>query len=295
MLFVLGFVNLHRKKKTMIIQENGILCRENYDKHSKDVEYLKNYYAEHKGFPLFNQVLIETRTDCNNHCTFCPQTHFKKNLGVMSIDCFYGIINQLIEIQYAGRIAFFLSNEPLLDNRLIDMIKIARSSSPRFFLDITTNGKLLTLAILDKLFAFGLDNITINDYRADRDSGMSIISDNLREIMDKYKNNPKVSYRPRRTDEILFNYAGIIHQRETNNKYGFCNYPFRKIAIAYNGEILLCCNDFSYKTSMGNIFKDSMVDVWNSDEFNQHRVALLNNERIGLCAKCNEVQNYSIY
>jgi radical SAM protein with 4Fe4S-binding SPASM domain len=279
----------------MIIQENGILSRKNNDKYSKDIEYLKKYYAEHNEFPLFNQVLIETRTDCNNHCIFCPQTHFQKPLGIMSIDCFCEIINQLIKVQYAGRIAFLLSNEPLLDNRLIDMIKIARTASPRFFLDLTTNGKLLTLAMLDKLFAYGLDNITINDYRADRDFDKNIISDNLLEIMDKYKNNPKVTYRPRRTDEILSNYAGIIHQIETNNKYGFCNYPFRKIAIAYNGEILLCCNDFSYKTTMGNIFKDSIIDVWHSEVFNQHRVALLNNERIGLCTKCNEIQNYNIY
>lgn len=38
------------------------------EKGSSDIDYLKSFYNTHKHFPLFQQVLIETRTDCNNHC-----------------------------------------------------------------------------------------------------------------------------------------------------------------------------------------------------------------------------------
>ena len=40
--------------------------------HTSDIDYLKKYYHDNGKFPMFKQVLIETRTDCNNHCPFCP-------------------------------------------------------------------------------------------------------------------------------------------------------------------------------------------------------------------------------
>lgn len=48
------------------------------------------------------------------------------------------IIDQLSDINYNGRIALMLSNEPLLEDRMEDMIVYARQKSPRFFLDMTT-------------------------------------------------------------------------------------------------------------------------------------------------------------
>lgn len=42
------------------------------EKGASDIDYLKSFYNTHKHFPLFQQVLIETRTDCNNHCN-CRQ------------------------------------------------------------------------------------------------------------------------------------------------------------------------------------------------------------------------------
>ena len=139
------------------------------EKGASDIDYLKSFYNTHKHFPLFQQVLIETRTDCNNHCKFCPHAFCKKPLGIMSWDCYKQIIDQLSDLNYNGRIALMLSNEPLLEERMEDMIIYARQKSPRFFLDMTTNGILLTVEKLDRFFKLGLDNININDYRGDRD------------------------------------------------------------------------------------------------------------------------------
>ena len=113
--------------------------------HETDVVKIKDYYEVHGHFPIFRQVLIETRTDCNNHCKFCPHAFNKKTLGIMSWECYKKIIDQLSDINYNGRIALMLSNEPLLEDRMEDMIVYARQKSPRFFLDMTTNGTLLQL------------------------------------------------------------------------------------------------------------------------------------------------------
>jgi len=279
----------------MIIQKNNKSVRNNEICHSPDIEFLNSYFEMHGNFPLFRQVLIETRTDCNNHCSFCPHTHYKKALNIMTWECYCRIIDSLAEIRYNGRIALMISNEPLLEKRLIEMIHYAKSISQGFFLDITTNGKLLTKDTIDILFISGLDNITINDYRSDRTIYPNKLSDNLEEVQNAYGNNPKVTIIKRRTDEQLPNYAGIIKQPFNPKEYGFCNFPFRKLIFAYNGNILLCCNDFSYKTSFGNIFKNSIMDCWYNEEYNRIRFALLKNERIGLCSQCNDSQHYNTY
>lgn len=278
----------------MIKQENNISKREPLVEYT-DISYLKEHYENNGHFPLFQQVLIETRTDCNNHCPFCPHAFNNKPLGIMTWDCYAAIIDQLVKIGYNGRVALMLSNEPLLDDRLLEMVHYAKSKSQRLFIDITSNGRLLTVEMLDKLFEAGLDNININDYRGDRDLFPQKWSDYLIPIVKAYGNNPKVSFIKRRMDESLPNYAGNIPQQVDKNKLGFCNYPFRKLTIAYNGDILLCCDDFMYDTCFGNIMTDSLIDCWNNESYNEYRLSLLNNTRIGLCERCNDFQNYNTF
>ncbi len=278
----------------MIQQVNNSSVREVIE-HQADMDYLKAYYREHGKFPMFKQVLVESRTDCNNHCPFCPHAFNNKPLGIMDWECYTAIIDQLCEIQYNGRIALMLSNEPLLETRLEKMIEYAKNKSQRFFLDITTNGRLLTVSMVDKLFKLGLDNININDYRGDRDAYPEKMSSYLEPIFMAYGNNPKVSFKRRRLDENLPNYAGNIPQEFNPEDFGFCNYPFRKLTIAYNGNILLCCDDFMYDTNFGNVMKDNLIDCWNHPRLNEIRLSLLSNKRIDLCGLCNDFQDYSIF
>lgn len=263
--------------------------------HNKDISYLLDYYKQKGHFPMFQQVLIETRTDCNNHCPFCPHQFNEKKLGIMTWKCYCRIIDDLVSLGYNGRVALMVSNEPLLDERLPDMIKYAKSKSSRLFLDITTNGRLLTLEKVDILFSIGLDNININDYRGDRDKAPDGLSKNLQPIYDAYFNNAKITFQRRRLDEKWPNYGGNIPQIFDPKDYGFCNFPFRKLNIAYNGNVILCCDDFMYGTSFGNVNEKSLLDCWNDGRYNEYRLALLKNKRIGICANCNDGQSYSVF
>lgn len=278
-----------------MIQQVNNLCVRNVLTTSLDINYLRRYYDNHSHFPLFKQVLIETRTDCNNSCPFCPHAFVKKELGIMSWDCYTTIINQLVSIGFNGRIALMLSNEPMLENRLEDMIVYAKQQSQRFFLDITTNGRLLTVEKMDKLFSLGLDNININDYRSDRDKYPEKWSSNIEPLFKAYGNNPKVYFKKRRLDENLPNYAGNIPQTFNKEDYGYCNYPFRKLTIAYNGNVLLCCDDFMYETCFGNVMKDLLVDCWNHPCMEEIKKSLLENKRIRICERCNDFQEYNTF
>lgn len=278
----------------MIQQVNNTSVRR-FDLHEPDIQFLRNFYESNDAFPDFTQVLIETRTDCNNHCPFCPHAFNDKPLGIMSIECYQRIIDQLCEIGYNGRVALMLSNEPLLEDRLEYMIEYANSKSSRLFIDITTNGRLLTLDMVDHLFEIGIDNINVNDYRGDRTSFPNKLSSNLVPIYEAYSNNPKISFIKRRFDETLPNYGGNIPQDYEANDFGFCNFPFRKLVISFTGDVLLCCNDFMYATKFGNVMEQNILDCWHCESFNKIRNELLNNNRVGLCSKCNDSQDYNTF
>ncbi len=283
----------------MYVEKNGIAQRKmhqgkNESFHS-DIDYLKKYFVANGNYPMFTQVLLETRTDCNRKCKFCPQAHFSRPLKSMDWNVFTKVIDDLAEMKFSGRVALYMTNEPLIEPRLMEMIKYARIKSARFFIDITTNGKNLSSKLLDELFLQGLDNININDYRSDRKSSPDKISKSLEKTIRDFKSNPKVTYNKRSTVEVLSNYAGTIKDNNRELLSKFCNYPFRKLAISAEGNIILCCNDYIYKTNFGNVLNENLSNIWNSEALNNYRNNLLNETREGICIGCDEYQNYSVY
>lgn len=283
----------------MYVEKNGIAQRKmhqgkNESFHS-DIDYLKKYFVANGNYPMFTQVLLETRTDCNRKCKFCPQAHFSRPLKSMDWNVFTKVIDDLAEMKFSGRVALYMTNEPLIEPRLMEMIKYARIKSARFFIDITTNGKNLSSKLLDELFLQGLDNININDYRSDRKSSPDKISKSLEKTIRDFKSNPKVTYNKRSTVEVLSNYAGTIKDNNRELLSKFCNYPFRKLAISAEGNIILCCNDYIYKTNFGNVLSENLSNIWNSEALNNYRNNLLNETREGICIGCDEYQNYSVY
>ena len=99
----------------MLLEINNKAIRKKTTATNKDKQYLQNYYAQFKTFPLFSQVLIETRTDCNKRCSFCPQSFYKRTVESIKWSVYKKIIDSLAEIGFAGRIALLVSNEPLLE------------------------------------------------------------------------------------------------------------------------------------------------------------------------------------
>jgi len=260
----------------------------------KAVKYYKKHYKKYNKFPLFTQVLLETRNDCNRKCSFCPQAFQQRPFKEMKWEVFERIIQNLVNIEFSGRIAFNITNEPLLDKRMVEMITYARKVSPRFFLDITTNGHLLDIELADTFFAAGLDNLNINDYRSDREMKKHRykLSGKLETVSRAYASNPKLVFSYRRTNEILTNWAGVVEKHTKNTHLNsFCNYPFRKIAVSPDGDVVLCCMDYRYEVKFGNVMEKPLEEIWYAQGLDEYRFMLLERKREKmLCAKCDGYQ-----
>ena len=77
-------------KANMIPSLSGNIRSEEHE-----IEYYDSFYSKHGQFPDFTHVLIETQTDCNRSCSFCPQSEYIRPFKQIDWDVYTNIIDQL--------------------------------------------------------------------------------------------------------------------------------------------------------------------------------------------------------
>ena len=249
---------------------------------------------KHYSFPfdkMFTRICIETRTDCNLKCKFCPQSTNPRPNIVMTEELFKRIIDELAEMNFAGRICPLTNNEPLLDVRIVSFITYARQRCPLSFLEIITNGILLTEELLLELFAAGLDSLIINDYRNDRSEHPFRLSARIDKIAELTQSmfRKKVYISLRSTSEELGSRAGNIQKKQMKTSLNrFCALPFTGLWLQPEGKAILCCQDYSYDEIMGDVTKNSLSEIWFNDKYKRIRRELYEKDRTKkICGKCD--------
>lgn len=225
---------------------------------------------------LFNHIEIETINRCNGSCSFCPVNHKAdpREKKVMSEKLFQNIVNQLEELEYTGRFTTFSNNEPLLDERLIDFNRYAREHLPKAKMHLFTNGTLLTLDKFVKLIEV-LDELIIDNYQQD----LKLIKPCV-EIEKYCEEHPelkkKVTIDLRKPKEILTTRGGDAPNRKQVASYAKdrCILPFKQIIVRPDGKVSLCCNDALGKYTLGDLTKESLIDVWYGPKFEMVRRCL---------------------
>ncbi len=114
-------------------------------------------------------IRIDPSNVCNFRCEFCPtgDAELLKSVGrpkgIMDYDLFCKIIDDISEFEYKlKKLYFYKDGEPLLNKKLPDMIRYAKSKGVAEEYWITTNGSLLNPQINYQLIDAGLDLIRIS-------------------------------------------------------------------------------------------------------------------------------------
>ncbi len=226
--------------------------------------------------PLFNHIEIETINRCNGICSFCPINAKidPREKRIMSQELFEKIIDELAELNYSGRIALFSNNEPMLDNRIINLYKYCRSKLPNAWLFMFTNGTLLSLEKCKELLPL-LDELIIDNYNQE----LKLISNSKKVVQyceENEKLREKVTVVLRKPNEILSTRGGDAPNRNDMISYGdaTCVLPFKQMIVRPDGKVSLCCNDPLGRETLGDLTKESLIDVWYGERFRQVREAL---------------------
>lgn len=105
-------------------------------------------------------VSLEPTTRCNLLCPECPTGNGTLNrpLGDMGISLFKNIINQISP--YTTTVLLHFQGEPLLNARIVDMVKYA--TSKRIITEIATNATLITYPLASNLIKAGIKKIVVS-------------------------------------------------------------------------------------------------------------------------------------
>ncbi len=226
-----------------------------------------------KDVPLFTSIEIETINRCNGICSFCPvnKLNDKREKKIMEIGLFKNIIAQLEELNFSGRVALFSNNEPLLDERIVELNQYAREHLPNARIHMFSNGTLFTIQKFIDLIP-SLDELILDNYSEE----LQLIRP-CKEIKEYVEAHPelkkKVVIIMRKPNEILTSRGGDAPNRKKMISYenATCALPFQQFVVRPDGKVSLCCNDPSGKCTMGDLTHETILDVWYGSQYNHVR------------------------
>jgi len=91
---------------------------------------------------------------------------------------------------------------------------------------------------------------------------------------------------------LFHNAAGLVEEAgkaDSKSGYHLCFYPWYGMSIASNGEVLACGRDLEHQTVLGNLFEESLADIWNGDRYQSIRHDLIDEQPYlqAACAGCS--------
>jgi radical SAM protein with 4Fe4S-binding SPASM domain len=247
------------------------------------------------GVPLPSWIDISLTELCNrsaghaNACPFCPRIDPKwvpnQNLH-MSMQTASKIATELDEWGFLGSVVFCGFGEPLLHPKLADVVSLFTCR-----VEVVTNGDFLGPEKIAKLRNSGVDYFVVSMY-----DGPQQIAKLQKAFTDAECPPEYYLLRDRWHSEAdafglkLTNRAGTVTvgDQEPVDTSHPCWYTTYMMQLDWNGDVLLCPQDWHRRVKFGNVNTESLLDIWTSKRLHKRRTSL-SRDRTGLepCKDCN--------
>jgi len=257
---------------------------------------------------LFNALALEITSSCNRRCKFCPVSYSPRKHERLPWHLIEKACEELVVLRFKGRLALCIYNEPLKDkDYLLEVLEYFKKKAPRITLMVATNGDYLTGARgINELFDAGLNQLMLNGYTKKRFKMLSGWAAKVPKLgaYNIYGTTPRCARNLVVCDksDISKLTRGLLRfQNRAGAVPGFlppmksplkkmCVKPFRMLNINWEGQGVLCCNDYYGEVVLGNFFEKSLEQIWDSPILNMYRKALLEKDRsLPLCCYCDSV------
>lgn len=260
------------------------------------------------------KIYIEITNRCNLNCSFC--IHNKRVFKDITFDDYKIIIDKIKN--HTKEIYLHVLGEPLLHPCVNEFIAYAAKNN--LFVNITTNGYLIN-KIKDNSDIHRL-NVSLHSYSDNANLLLDEYLDNVFKVIDKLRNKTFCAVRlwvnNKNTDKTLayinkrYNTKIVeIHDDmkvkitnnliidtnhefiwpSLNNQYysevGTCRGLLDHLGILSNGTIIPCCLDSEGIINLGNIYQDSLDDVYNKPMVKEMICGFRNHKKVHeLCKHC---------
>jgi Radical SAM superfamily/Iron-sulfur cluster-binding domain len=259
---------------------------------------------------LLKYVSLEAHTVCNQSCFFCPVSIAPREDYFMPTELYERIVGELAQFRQSIEAVIMINyNEPTVDRRFLDQVRTIKAAGlgPA----VLTNGSGLTPDRIDVLVGMGglrflsINISTMDRERYKRDRGGDHLPVVLRNL-DYAKDRPVADEMDmvvlgtgddahrRDFDEITRHFAGSrfnVKYFEVMDRAGYLQIglkptgpnrrlcgcdnvgsrPLQHLHITPRGQCVLCCEDYDEKYVVGDLTKESVLDVLTGPELGRMR------------------------
>ncbi len=260
----------------------------------------------------------------------------RNSIGIMPFELYKKIIDDCRYFPQKFKVLrLYKEGEPLVNPRLPEMIAHAKESECFESIDFTTNGTLLKPEINRKLVDAGLSRINISVEAISKEGYAELCGteldfdnfvENIRDLYEHRRNchifiKTMTENLVKETEQQFYDIFGDICDEiaiehvancwpgfentklETNvyhggqaKEYIVCPRIFYILTINANGTASHCIVDWNYTGIIGDAKTQSLVEIWNSPEYQKIRLMHLKEQRrqVPLCADCMEIESAAV-
>lgn len=248
--------------------------------------------------PIASLISVELNVmdACNRACRFCPHNdpvkYPNKVHWRMERSTAQKVAKDLASFGYKGRISLSGYGEPLIHPKIFKLIGDMRRILPDTVIEMNTNGDPLTPDRIHALAQAGLTNLYINLYDGPwqvakfQQMFAQVSSHGLNHFFRRHWDGAE------RFGLELNNRSGMVTDEETGLGPRAepwmgqpCHYPFYKMFVDWNGDVLFCANDWGRARVVGNVLQCTLMDIWLGDKMREVRERLAVGDRSE--APCN--------
>lgn len=279
--------------------------------------------------PLPKRVLIDLHAECNLACPKCllygenrDELLAESVIGNhVSSDSLLDIARQLAPA--SPMVGPALWSEPLINPDFCNHINILKQHG--LPVSINTNGLLLTAEISKFLVELEIDSVCISIdaltsevlLKTRGTKAIARVETNVNTLIETRANNllPRIGVsftledaNAAQLDEFVAKWIGRVDFVRIGEIFDGSTFPsisvdsprmpcpalYTTMAIQANGNVSICCLDAYSATNVGNVFQDSIADVWNGPALNSIRRQHEQNDYsdLPLCSKCDRWKSY---
>jgi radical SAM protein with 4Fe4S-binding SPASM domain len=265
-------------------------------------------------------VELETSSQCNRRCHYCPNSKYDRISGntYISDAVFNRVIDDLASVDYAWRLHFHGYNEPLMHfDNLVTRIQTARKRLPKASLCIFTNGDYLTKDMFCQLEDSGINAVILSVHMPpnkpwnERDV-LQRIFDKANELDQKAMlteydagkymkflllgSNMTVSIHEGNYDDFGSNRGNLLPSvgEDVDERTRPCFHPMMFFIVNYRGDVVPCC-DFVGDIPehrpyvVGNVADASLFDIYANEKYTDWRINVLSTGKKPVpCNTCSQ-------
>lgn len=262
---------------------------------------------------------LETTTRCNLRCGFCPRTidlltSGKRDLdAVMPVAEFEFVLDQM---PWLKSLELFHFGEPFMHRDLERYVAACKARG--IYSVIASNLLPATPSKIDTVFDAGLDFLVMDvdsldpeRYAAARVGGdLATLRKRVAYILSRparpycvaqtimLNGKPEFSeaefeaWAGARADEVRYkfldSFRGSVTDKGGLGPDDLCREPFFGFTVHVNGDVVPCDRDWSGENVMGNVFRESVMDIWNGERFSAFRAQMKSPTKPPMCRACDE-------